>query len=76
MPADNPVSWFVLMCLGLFFIFRFIRRVIIEDARRKAERERACQEFFLETPLDKRNILMYNSYIKERDYYELHDDRL
>ena len=74
--ADNPVSWFILMCLGLYFICRFILRVIKEDARLKNERERACQEFFMETPLDKRNVLMYNSYIKERDFYELHDDRL
>ena len=72
--ADNPVSWFLLMIFGLYFAFRFLRAVVREQERQRAERERACQEFFNETPLDKRNILMYNSRMKDGGSYEFYDD--
>lgn len=63
MPADNPVSWFLLMCAGLYFVCKFLANVINESCRLRAERERACQEIFLENSLDKRNIASYNRYM-------------
>ena len=66
MPADNPASWFLLMCVGLYFIGKFFVNVINESCRLKAERERACQEFFIENNLDKRNIASYNRYINTK----------
>lgn len=75
MPADNPASWFILMCIGLYFIARFLHKIMMKELRLKAERERASNEFFKETALDKRNIVSYNNHIRERGYYELHDDR-
>ena len=76
MPADNPVSWFLLMLLGLYGIYKFLRKVYEESERLKAEREQAVQEIFLESPIDKRNAVWYNKYINEKGnhYYEHYDD--
>lgn len=65
--ADNPVSWLLLMLIGLFFIVRFLLALIREAEAIKAEREKACQEIFLESPIDKRNISVYNRSINKED---------
>lgn len=74
--ADNPISWFILMLLGLFFVARFLLSIIKEAEACRLEREREAQEIFLENPLDKRNIMAYNRSIKkEGNRYEFYDDR-
>ena len=74
--ADNPISWFILMLLGLFFVAHFLLSIIREAEARRLEREREAQEIFLESPLDKRNIIAYNRSInKEGNRYEFYDDR-
>ena len=76
MEADNPISWFILMCIGLFFVIRFLYKVYKAAEEQRAEREREAQEIFLENPLDKRNIMAYNRSInKEANRYEFYDDR-
>ena len=61
MPADNPVSWLLLMMLGLYLLCRFFANVINETERIKKEKERESREIFLENPIDKRNAVWYNS---------------
>ena len=68
MPADNPVSWFLLLLFCAYGIYRFFKSVYIEYEQRKAERERASQEIFFENTIDKRNIAMYNRYINKERY--------
>ena len=65
--ADNPVSWFFLTIIGIYFICRFIKKIIGENECIKSEREKVCQEIFLETPIDKRNIIAYNRFINRRE---------
>lgn len=75
MQADNPISWFILMCIGLFFIIRFLYKVYKAAEEQRAERERGAQEIFLENSIDKRNIMSYNRSInKEDNRYEFYDD--
>ena len=76
MLADNPISWFLLMLLGLYGVYRFLRKVYEESERLRAEREKGVQEIFLESPIDKRNAVWYNKYINEKgnDDYEHYDD--
>ena len=75
--ADNPVSWFFLSAIGIYFTYRFLKRIVDENERIKVEREKACQEIFLETPIDKRNIMAYNRYInKGGNTNEHYDARL
>lgn len=65
--ADNPISWLILAIVCLYLIGRFLWKVIQENERIKAEREKICNEIFLENSVDKRNIACYNRYInKER----------
>ena len=61
--ADNPVSWFFLMVIGIYLICHFFKKVINEKERIQAEREKACQEIFFENPIDKKNIIAYNRFI-------------
>ena len=76
MEADNPISWFILMCIGLFFVIRFLYRVYKAAEEQRAERERKAQEIFLENSIDKQNIMSYNRSInKEDNRYEFYDDR-
>ena len=65
--ADNPVSWFFLTVIGIYFICRFLKKIIDENERIKLEREKACQEIFLENPIDKTNIIAYNRFINRRE---------
>lgn len=75
MEADNPISWFILMCIGLFFVIRFLYKVYKAAEEQRAERERGAQEIFLENSIDKRNIMSYNRSInKEDNRYEFYDD--
>ena len=63
--ADNPVSWFFLMVIGIYFICRFLKQIIDENECIKAEREeKACQEIFFENSIDKSNVAAYNKYQK------------
>jgi len=68
--ADNPVSWFFLTVIGIYFICRFLKQIINENERIKAEREKACQEIFLENNIDKSNIMAYNKYINKGGRYQ------
>ena len=68
--ADNPVSWFFLTVIGIYFICRFFKQVVNENERIKAEREKACQEIFLENSIDKSNIMAYNKYINKGGRYQ------
>jgi ABC-type bacteriocin/lantibiotic exporter with double-glycine peptidase domain len=63
--ADNPLSWFILMCIFFYFLYRFLRQVINELEEQKAEREKAYQEIFLKNSLDKTNAQAYNRYINK-----------
>lgn len=65
--ADNPVSWFFLTVIGIYFICRFLKKIIGENEYIKSEREKVCQEIFLENPIDKRNIMAYNRFINRRE---------
>lgn len=65
--ADNPVSWFFLAVIGVYFICRFLEKVINESERLKAEREKTCQEIFFENSLDKTNAMAYNRFINRRE---------
>ena len=67
--ADNPVSWFFLAAIGIYFICRFLKRVINENECVKAEKEKTCQEIFLENSIDKSNIMAYNKYINKGGRY-------
>jgi len=63
--ADNPISWFFLMVIGLYFIYRFLRAAYFEYEERRKEREDYVnQEIFLQNTIDKSNIMAYNKYIK------------
>ena len=64
--ADNPVSWFFLTIIGIYFICRFLKKIIDENERIKAEREKACQEIFFENSIDKSNTMAYNRFINRR----------
>lgn len=68
--ADNPVSWFFLAVIGIYFICRFLKRIIDENERIKVEREKACQEIFFENSIDKSNIKAYNKYINKGGRYQ------
>ena len=65
--ADNPISWFFLTVIGIYFICRFLKKIIGENEYIKSEREKVCQEIFLENPIDKRNIMAYNRFINRRE---------
>lgn len=65
--ADNPVSWFFLTVIGIYFIYRFLKKIIDENECIKSEREKVCQEIFLENPIDKKNIIAYNRFINRRE---------
>ena len=65
--TDNPVSWFFLAVIGIYFICRFLKKIINENERLKAEREKACQEIFFENSLDKTNAMVYNRFINRRE---------
>ena len=67
MPADNPISWLILTIAGLYFIYRFLRKLYLEMEERRIEKERYTNnEIFLESNLDKRNIAVYNRYNDKR----------
>ena len=76
--ADNPISWFFLMVIGLYFVYRFLRAVYLEYEERRKEREYYVnQEIFLENSIDKSNIIAYNRYInKGGNTNEHYDARL
>lgn len=63
--ADNPISWLILTIVCLYLIGRFLWKVIQENEHIKAEREKICNEIFLENSIDKRNIACYNRYINK-----------
>lgn len=63
--ADNPFSWLILVIVCLYLIGRFLWKVIQENEHIKAEREKICNEIFLENSIDKRNIACYNRYINK-----------
>ena len=64
--ADNPISWFFLMVIGLYFIYRFLRAVYLEYEERRKEREYYVnQEIFLQDSIDKSNTMAYNRYINK-----------
>lgn len=64
--ADNPISWFCLMVIGLYFVYRFLRAAYLEYEERRKEREYYInQEIFLENSIDKSNIQAYNKYINK-----------
>lgn len=66
--ADNPVSWFFLTAIGLYFLYRFLKKIIDESERIKAEKENAYQEeLFLQNSIDKSNIMAYNRFINRRE---------
>lgn len=65
--ADNPVSWFFLTVIGIYFVCRFFKKVIDEKERLQAEREKACQEIFFENTLDKTNAMAYNKYMNRKE---------
>lgn len=63
--ADNPVSWFFLMVIGLYFVYRFLRAAYLEYEERRKEREDYVnQEIFFQNSIDKSNIMAYNRYQK------------
>ena len=64
---DNPVSWFFLTVIGIYFICRFLKKIIDENEYIKSEREKACQEIFFENPIDKTNAMAYNRFINRRE---------
>lgn len=64
--ADNPVSWFFLMVIGLYFVYRFLRTAYLEYEERRKEREHYVnQEIFLQNSIDKLNTMAYNRYINK-----------
>lgn len=64
--ADNPISWFFLMIIGLYFVYRFLRAVYLEYEERRKEREYYVnQEIFLQNTIDKSNAMAYNKYINK-----------
>ena len=63
--ADNPISWFFLMVIGLYFVYRFLRAAYLEYEERRKEREHYVnQEIFLQNSIDKSNTMAYNRYQK------------
>jgi len=68
--ADNSVSWFLFAAIGIYFICRFFKQVINENECIKVEREKVCQEIFLENSIDKSNIMAYNKYINKGGRYQ------
>ena len=64
--ADNPVSWFILLCICFYCLCRFLLQIINELEQQKVEREKVYQEFFLKNPLDKTNAQAYNRYINKK----------
>lgn len=65
--TDNPISWAMLCVVGLVYICHFLWKIIQEAERIKKEREKICNEIFLENSIDKRNIACYNRYINNSD---------
>lgn len=76
--ADNPISWFFLMVIGLYFVYRFLHAAYLEYEERHKEREYYInQEIFLQNTIDKSNIMAYNRYInKGGNTNEHYDARL
>ncbi len=76
--ADNPISWFCLMVIGLYFVYRFLQAVYLKYEECHKEREYYVdQEIFLENSIDKSNIMAYNKYInKGGNTNEHYDARL
>ena len=76
--ADNPISWFFLMVIGLYFVYRFLRATYLGYEKRRKEREYYVnQEIFLQNTIDKSNIMAYNRYInKGGNTNEHYDARL
>jgi hypothetical protein len=76
--ADNPISWFFLMVIGLYFVYRFLRAAYLEYEERRKEREDYVnQEIFLQNSIDKSNTIAYNRYInKGGNTNEHYDARL
>jgi hypothetical protein len=62
--ADNPYSWAILTIIGLFFICKFLYKIIQENEKIKAKRMRQADEYFSESAIDKRNALIYNKFMK------------
>lgn len=66
--ADNPISWFFLTVIGIYFICCFLKKIINKNGYIKSERkEKICQEIFLENSIDKSNIMAYNRFINRRE---------
>ena len=76
--ADSPVSWFFLMVIGLYFVYRFLQAAYLEYEERRKEREDYVnQEIFLQNSIDKSNTMAYNRYInKGGNTNEHYDARL
>ena len=76
--ADNPISWFYLMIIGLYLVYRFLRAICFRNKERHIEQEHYVnQEIFLENSIDKSNIMAYNKYInKGGNTNEHYDARL
>ena len=73
--ADNPISWFFLMIIGLYFVYRFLRATYLEYEERRKEREYYVnQEIFLQNTIDKSNIMAYNKYINKGGNTDEHYD--
>jgi len=73
--ADNPVSWFFLMIIGLYFVYRFLRAAYLEYEERCKEREYYInQEIFLQNAIDKSNVMAYNKYINKGGNTDEHYD--
>ena len=63
--ADNPISWFFLMIVGFYFMYRFLRKAFLEYEERRKERERYVDQLFFENNVDKSNAQAYNRYINK-----------
>ena len=62
--ADNPVSWFLLMIVGFYFMYHFLRKAFLEYEERRKERGRYVDQLFFENNVDKSNAQAYNRYQK------------
>lgn len=62
--ADNPISWFLLMIVGFYFGYKFLRQAFLEYEERRQERERYVDQLFFENSIDKSNAQAYNRYQK------------
>ena len=61
--ADSPFAWAMLTIVGLFYIGKFLYKIVQVYEEAKTLRQKEADEYFSESAIDKRNAMMYNRFM-------------